>query len=107
MDLQINVKTVHVMDYDNWNRFIEEYFELPPQKYHRLYTIEAAEEITNDSIFQYKPDGELSIWDMEDHIDLLLKEKKVTNWCTRSIMNYLVQEGVLTAGAIYQIHISW
>lgn len=107
MNLQINVKTVHVMDYDEWDVFVEEYFKLPPQKYHRLYSITANEELGNDSIFEYTPDGELSEWDIEDHINPLLKEKKVSMWCTRAIMNYLVQEKILTAGATYQVHISW
>ena len=106
--LKIEKKTVYKIDYSDWDRFVNWFFEFNPQGIMRYgYEIAANEEIGNDSRFEYTPDGKISKYDMEYTLGFILNEKKNRIYSTRTIMDYFVQCGILDKGKTYQIVISW
>jgi len=113
-ELKINKKVVYNIDYDNWDRFVNDFFGLKRIKKYNTwesvefkYEIVADEELGNDSKFEYAPNGKISDYDVENTLNPILFYKKVPNYSTRTIMDYFVQIGILDKGKTYQIEISW
>lgn len=103
MSLKVETKTVHSIDYFDWDKFIRETYPNCPYD-----SIVSEEEMTNDSTWTSTIKGNL---DQEEitKIEAYLFEGKQEEYgevYTGEILDYLVYRGTLPEG-YYNIKISW
>ena len=112
--LKIEKKVVYEIGCNNWDRLVNEFFNLITIKETSYgketrfeYDIVAIEELSNDSKFEYTPYGQIYDYNENEYLEPLLGGDYVPTYSTRTIMDYFVQVGILDKGKTYQIDVSW
>ncbi len=103
MQLKIETKTTHSIDFFDWDSFIKKTYPNCPYD-----SIVAEEEMTNDSVWAATIKGSLDEKEIA-RIEAYLLEGDVGEYwetSTTDVLNYLVHKGVLSEG-YYNIKISW
>ncbi|MFW9871576.1 MAG: hypothetical protein ACFFG0_00575 [Candidatus Thorarchaeota archaeon] len=99
-ELKIETKTVHIVEYHEWDNFIKKNF--PKCKYEG---ITCEEEMSNDSTYSHKT-TEISLEKKEEARKFLNGSKDSDFISTAEILNYLSTDNFIPKG-VYNINICW
>lgn len=102
MKLEMEKEEYYVVDYDDLNKFINEYYSLSGTT---EYDIVDDYEADNDSIHTFIVNGELDEGEEED-LKGVLEDDRIYCWMTDTFLNDLARKNVIPKGN-YLIEVCW
>ena len=113
--MQLKMKQIEAweIDYDDWDEFVNKYFEFEPteSKYgygsYKEYPYEfvADHEANNDSSYHFTPNGKIRDRSLK-RVEKWIKDPKSDMFMSHDIFDYIVSKGDLPKGTYY-IYVSW
>jgi hypothetical protein len=98
------------VDYNDWDEFVNDYFDFEPDVRPHGCTVYPYEfiadvEANNYSAYEFHPDGKISKSSLKS-VEKWMKDPKSGFFMTHGIFNYIVSKGDLPKGTYY-IKVSW
>lgn len=101
---RIEEKRVLVIDYNDWDRMINELFK----DIFSGYEIVACEELNNDSTYSYDLNELMASEDRQSlYAELQTSIDPYPSYCTGTIIDILIAEGILPTGYVLNVDICW